>query len=287
MVRGMFMPVSPFNSAQGKPAAGNQPADNLSQKPPIPPAEKRLIDFIKVPAEQLFSGISQILFLASVVVIVGIYIFFLGLPGLLKSVPGGSQSDKVGPLVPPINVADVNYPSDFQRDIFLKNFQDAAKTGDYSARYKLLENDYIRLLGFYSGDHDPKTRKVLEQYVQYMISNYPERAQESIYTVPCFDSGCGTAKYPDEVKKIKGEIDASTAFDKSVKESIDKDFEAAALSSNKNFQWSTYVNVLSAVKSVYDKNKDETILATYKELVAFIDKTYPEFKVPQILRMAQ
>lgn len=279
MVRGMFMPVSP--------AAGNQPANNLPQKPPIPPGEKRLIDFIKVPTEQLFSGISQILFLASVVVVIGISIFFLGLPELLKSVPGGSASNKVGSLVPPINVADINYPSDFQRDIFLKNFQDAGKTSDYQQRYKLLQDDYSRLVGFYTGDHDPKTRNVLEQYAQYMISNYPESAQESIYTVPCFDSSCGTAKYSDEVKKIKGEIDASDAFDKSVKGSIDKDFEAAALSSNKNFQWSTYVNVLSAVKSVYDKNKGETILAIYKELVAFIDKTYPEFKVPQVLRMAQ
>ena len=51
------MPVSP--------AAGIPPADILSQKPPIPPGEKRLVDFIKIPAEQLFSGISQILFLAS------------------------------------------------------------------------------------------------------------------------------------------------------------------------------------------------------------------------------
>ncbi len=267
-----------------QPAAGSNPADNLSQKPPIPPGEKRLIDFIKVPAEQLFSGISQILFLASVVVVIGISIFFLGLPGLLKSVPGGSASTKVGPLVPPINVADVNFPSDFQRDIFLKNFQDAGETRDFSSRYKLLEEDYTMLLGFYTQDHDAKTRKVLEQYSQYMVNNYPDQAQNSIYTVPCYDSSCGTAKYPQEIQKIKADLTAASASAE-LKDSLSKNFEAAALTPDKNIQWSTYVNALSAIKSVYDISKDELILSIYKELADFIGKNYPDYKIPPQIRI--
>lgn len=266
-----------------QPAAGMPPANNLPQKPPISPGEKRLIDFIQVPAGQLFSGISQILFLASVVVVVGIFIFFLGLPGLLKYAPG-SQSSKVGQLVPPINVADVNFPSDFQRDIFLKNFQDAGKTGDYQQRYKLLEDDYSRLLGFYTGDHDPKTRKALEQYAQYMINTYPDQAQNSIYTVPCYDTGCGMAKFPQEIQKIKADLDAASAS-ANLKDSLNKNFEAAALSSDKNFQWSTYINALSAIQSVYDISKDELILAVYKELADFIGKNYPDYKIPPQIRI--
>lgn len=267
-----------------QPAAGMPPANNLPQKPPIPPGEKRLIDFIKVPAEQLFSGISQILFLASVVVVIGISIFFLGLPGLLKSVPG-SQSNKVGPFVPPINVADVNFTSDFQRDIFLKNFQDAGKTSDFQTRYKLLQDDYTRLLGFYTADHDPKTRQVLGQYAQYMINNYPEHAQEGIYTLPCFDSGCGKASYPAEIKKIMDEVAANDSLDKSFKDNLNKSFEEAVLSSNKNFQWSTYVNALSSVKSLYGKSKDQATLSIYNELAAFIQKAYPDYKIPPQIKL--
>lgn len=286
MVRGQFMPVQPIDPALGKPAVGSQPANNLPQNPPIPPGEKRLVDFIKVPTEELFSGISQILFLASVVVVVGICIFFLGLPELMKSVSGGSTSNKVGSLVPPINVADINFPSEFQQDIFLKNFQDAGKTSDYSARYKLLAGNYSRLLGFYTGDHDPKTRKVLEQYSQYMVNSYPEHAQESIYTVPCYDSGCGTANYPQEIQKIKADLEAASASAE-LKDSLSRDFEAAALSSDKNFQWSTYINALSAVKSTYDKNKDDVTLTVYRELADFIGKNYPDYKIPPQIRIRQ
>ncbi len=279
------MPIDP---AQGKPFDFTQgkPANNLPQKPPIPPGEKRLIDFIKVPTEELFSGISQILFLASVVVVIGISIFFLGLPGLLKSVPGGGVSGKVGPLVPPINVADINFPSGFQQDIFLKNLQEAGKTRNYRERYKLLADDYSRLLGFYTGDHDPKTRKVLEQYAQYMVNTYPEHAQESIYTVPCFDSGCGTAKYPQEIQKIKADLEAASAS-ATLRDELSRDFEAAALSSDKNFQWSEYINALSAVKSAYDLDKNEVTLSIYKELAAFIEKIYPDYKIPPQIRIGK
>ncbi|KKR50888.1 MAG: hypothetical protein UT84_C0005G0034 [Candidatus Curtissbacteria bacterium GW2011_GWA1_40_16] len=261
----------------------------------------RLSNLLKIPAEQPFSNISQVLFLASVVVVLGVCLFFLGIPSLQKGSFPGSQSRRAGTFSPPINVAEVNFAgtfsppinvaevnftSEFQQDIFLKNFQDAGKTSDYQERYRLLLDNYSRLLGFYAGDHDPKTRKVLEQYAQYMISYYPERAQESIYTVPCFDSGCGTAKYPQEIQKIKADIEQASAS-AGLKESLDKNFDAAALSSDKNFQWSTYVNALSSVKSVYDKNKDEATLSIYKELAAFIEKAYPDYKIPPQIRMGQ
>ncbi len=278
------MPVSPIDPAQGsRPVVGNQPASVVAQQQPPPSSGSGGRFFIKIPTEQLFSGLSQILFLASVVVIVGISIIFLGLPGLPKSVPG-SQSNKVGPFAPPINVADVKFPSDFQRDIFLKNFQDAGKTTDSGQRYKLLQDDYTRLLGFYTGDHDPKTRKVLEQFSQYMINNYPDQAQKSIYTVPCFDSGCGKVNYPQEIQKIKADLTAASASAE-LKDSLNKNFEEAALSSDKNFQWSTYVNALSSVKSTYDLNKDQAVLAIYKHLADFITKNYPDYKIPPQIRM--
>jgi hypothetical protein len=277
------MPVQPFDPAQGKPinpaqgskrVVGDQPADILPQKPPVLPGQKRLIDFIKVPAEQLFSGISQILFLASVVVVVGICIFFLGLPGLLKSVPGGSVSNKVGPFVPPINVADVNFPSGHQQDLFLKNFQDAGKTSDYQERYKLLQDDYMQLLGFYTQDHDPKTRKVLEQYAQYMVNNYQEHAQESIYTVPCFDSGCGTAKYPQEIQKIKVDLEAASAS-ASLKDSVNKRFEAASFTGDKEIQGANYLNAFISLRNEYQMQKAEAIKSIAQQLLDYIKNNYP------------
>lgn len=277
------MPVTPFDPAQGKSATGNQPVANSA---PSMPSFSGPSGFIKIPIEPLFSGIGHILFLAAVVSVIGVSIFFLGISNYQKSGKAGNSSGKVGELVPPINVAEINFPSEFQRDIFLKNFQDAGKTGNYQERYKLLQDDYSRLLGFYTGDHDPKTRKVLEQYAQYMINNYPEHAQERIYTTPCFDSGCGTAKYPDEIKKIKDEV-AGGNFDNTFKDGLDKSFEAAALSSDKNLQWSTYINALSSVKSYYDVGKSEAVLALYRQLAAFIEKTYPDFKIPPQIRIGQ
>lgn len=265
------MPVSP--------AAGTQPATNVSQKP----ASSGKSGFIKIPVEPLFSGIGHVLFLAAVVAVIGVLIFFVGISSFQKSISNRS-SQKIGPLAPPINVADVKFPGDLQRDLFLKKLHDAAKATDYTARYKLLLDNYSTLLGFYSGDHDPKTRAVLEQYAQYMINNYPEHAQESIYTVPCFDASCGKASYPAEIKKIKDEVD-NGAFDKSLIQNLDRSFEAAALSSDKNFQWSMYINALSGVKSLYDKNKDANVLSLYKELLSFIEKNYPNYIMPPQIKL--
>lgn len=257
-----------------QPAAGSQPADNLLQNPPIPTGQKRLIDLIKIPSEQLFPGLGQILFLASVVVVLLVSTFFLGVTEFLNSKPGATSQKQVGEFVAPINVAEVNFPSDFQRDIFLKNFQDAAKTGDYSARYKLLENDYIRLLGFYSADHDPKTRKVLEQYSQYMVNNYPDQAQKSVFTIPCYDSSCGTAKHSQELTSIKGEIYASSVIGRGQMENLDKDFEAAALSGSKDVQFSYYEQIFQSIKGSYEKTKDENLRGTAIKLRDFIKANY-------------
>lgn len=266
----------PIDSTQGKPATGIPPANNLPQNPPIPPGEKRLIDFIKIPAEQPFSGISQILFLASVVVVIGICLFFLGIPRLQKGISTGRQTDKVGSFVPPINVADINFPSERQQDVFLKNFQDAGKTNDYQERYKLLQNDYTQLREFYTGDHDPKTRKVLEQYAQYMISNYPEHAQESIYTVPCFDSGCGKPNYPQEVLSIKDGLGSITSLDQQVLKDINFDFDAAALSSDVGMQWNSYFSALQQLISEKNRTKDVAIGQKAGELLEFMKNKYPD-----------
>lgn len=267
MVRFLFMPVSP--------AAGTHPANVSASKAPFSAGSSSRSGLFKIPVEPLFSGIGHILFLASVVSVIGVLIFFVGIAGFQKSISSRS-SQKVGPLVPPINVADVKFPSDFQRDIFLKNFQEAGKTRDYVTRYKFLQDDYLRLLGFYSADRDPKNRKILEQYAQYMINNYPEHAQESIYTVPCIDSTCGKIKFSDAVSKIKGEVDANPAIEKVLKDSLDKNFEAAALSSAKEAQFSYYQQIFQSLKGSYNKTKEGSLKQTAVELRDFIKANYSD-----------
>ena len=147
-------------STQSKLAVGTSPvstvsspqvADNMPQIAPTSGTSN-------VPKQSLFHKIRWFVLLALVILISTVVVFLLN---FTKS--GEKNLPKTTAYAAPINVADVVFPSDFQRDIFLKNFQDAGKTSDYQARYKLLQDNYSRLLGFYTVDHNPKTREILGQ----------------------------------------------------------------------------------------------------------------------------
>lgn len=272
-----------IGSAQDKPVVGgssaNLPSDAAvgDNKPQSAPAGVSG----NAPKQSFFHRVRWFFLLVCVVAILLIIISFLNFPGFISRLSPGligkmpvATPKNLVEFVPPVNVADINFPSGFQQEIFLKNFQEAGKTTDYAARYKLLEDDYTRLLGFYTQDHSAKTRKTLEQYSTYMINNYPDLAQKNIYTVPCYDSGCGTANYPEEIKNIKSEIAASKTLDKSLKESLVKDFEAAALSGSKETQFSYYEQVFQSIKSSYEKTKDDSLKEIAVKLRDFIKASY-------------
>lgn len=230
------------------------------------------------PKRSFFHNFRWLVLFALVFLIFAAIIYFLnfagkGLPGFAGKTPAAT-SGNLAEFVAPINVADVAFPSDFQRDIFLKNFQDAAKTNDNLSRYKLLDDNYTRLLGFYTQDHDPRTRGVVEQYFAYMTGNFPDQAKKSIYTVPCYDLGCGKANYPDVIKGIKEEIDGSSKIEKDLKENLDKNFEAAALSSSSEAQFSYYEQVFQSLKGSYEKTKDNQIKGIAIKLRDFIKASY-------------
>ncbi|MEK7581495.1 MAG: hypothetical protein AAB512_04380 [Patescibacteria group bacterium] len=227
------------------------------------------------PKKGLFHNAKWFVLLALLVLIVAFIAFFLNPAKPLGKVPT-STPNNLEEFVAPINVSDVLFPSDFQRDIFLKNFQDAAKTGDSLTRYKLLDDNYTRLLGFYTQDHDPKTREVLTQYSTYMKSNYADQAQKNSYAVPCYDLGCGKANYLDEAKSIKETIDASTVLEKDLKDNLDKNFEAAAFSASKEAQFSYYEQVFQSLKGSYEKTKDNNLKEIAIKLRDFIKASYAD-----------
>ena len=258
-------------STQSKLAVGISPvsavsspqvADNMPQLAPTRVAGN-------APKQSLFHRVRWFVLLVLVVLIFAIVVFLLN---FTKS--AGKNLPKAAVYTAPINVSDVVFPSDLQRDIFLKNFQEAAKTGDSTTRYTLLDDNYTRLLGFYTQDHDQNTRKVLEQYAAYMTGNYPDQAKKSIYIVPCYDSGCGKANYPDEIKSIREEINASKTIEKDLAENLGKNFEAAALSGSRETQFSYYEQVFQSLKGGYEKTGDNQLKGMAVKLRDFIRVSY-------------
>ena len=250
-------PASTSASAvvDGQKTGSVPPAEVLSAKIPESEHGKRLTGFIKIPREALFPGLGQILFLSCVVVVMIISTFFMGIPGILKDASTPSTYKQGSGFVVPVNVAEVEYPEGVVLEKFLENFQNAAKETDYQKRYSYMEENFSILLGFYSSTHDPKIRGQLEAYSAYMQNNFGSEYKKNtdFYKVPCWDSGCGNVNYLPEIEEIKGQIEASTAFADSEKQSLGRQLEVAALSEGVASQGSAYVNTLSAGKSNYDK----------------------------------
>lgn len=232
----------------------------------------------KISEKNSFSALPYYLvlvFVSTSVIVLLVSIFLLDFPRFFKKIP------KIG-YVPPINVLDVRFQSGFIKDNFLTNFRRAEETDDFNERYELLRDNFSMLRGFYTVSHDPTLRQQAELYAQYMAKNYPDKYEQekAFYTIPCMDTTCGEPNYPDKINEIKSQIGIDDAFDNRVKESIFKRFEEAALSNDRNSQWTTYVNSLCMIKAEYERTKNDMIKSVYTNLKDFLISTYPEWKLP-------
>lgn len=186
------------------------------------------------------------------------------------------------PKMPPIDLTKINYSSPLEKESFLKNFDAAKKERQKDKRYKLLEESFSYLRGFYIGSHDAATREQAQIFAAFMTWEFPDNYQktQTLYTIPCIDATCGTANYPEPIKSLKTSFEDISAIDKQVLESIMKKFEAAAISTDAQVQWSNYFDAYLSLKSEFVRTKDDKVAEAQKSLEDFLRESYPQnFKV--------
>ncbi len=210
-----------------------------------------------------------------VVVLGGIYtISKTYFPDLLKK-KAPAQAE-VKPFEYPLNVNDVKFPSEFLKEKFLENFQKAAIEKDADVRYKLLEEDFVFLNGFYASTAAYDFRVQLEKYRDYMKKYYPKKVEAGkiLYEFACIDKlcpGANDAKYPPEVEAIKKDLEGNKAINAEVRSAMIRNFDTAAIVKDKKNQANFYMSVLSSLFSEYERTNDEGIKNIYLKLKPFVE----------------
>lgn len=181
-----------------------------------------------------------------------------------------------------VNVNDFNFQWDFDKRKFIENTIAASKETDSHKAYKLLEDNFLRLKAQYESDHAAITREQLEIYMSQITKKYPDEYSKypAIYKIECLDSGCGTLNYPEEIRTLEKNLSKVGALNKDVFATIKRYFEASAISTDKNEQWSNYLNALLALASEYKITGDPQIKQSYSDLKDFINKFYSEPGIP-------
>lgn len=175
----------------------------------------------------------------------------------------------------PIDLEAINYPNSLWQERVLKLAGEINLEKGSSKQFQLHSEIFQTLVAIYTSDHDPKSRGYAEQLVSFLAGEFPQLYKSGDFLVPCLDSQCGVASYPTEIEKIKADLEGTGSMDPAVLDSILKKFEAAALTGDSNFQWSSYFNAFLAIKSETQRSNDQAIIAIGQQLVAFLKKNYP------------
>lgn len=210
--------------------------------------------------------------LLAIVLLIAAGVFFASRSNFLKKQP------KSLAFVLPVNAGEIEFPSAEAKNRFVENLDKAQETTDITQRYEFLKINFTSLRLFYEANHEPKLREQAQIYAEYMEKNYPEEVEkdQGLYLVPCLDTVCGQAVYPEEIEKIKAEFKNIISLEPQVLESVLKKFEAAAISSDQNIQWQNYLGAFQEIKAEKDRTKDERLGAVAAKLRDFLKVKYPE-----------
>lgn len=215
-----------------------------------------------------------------VVVLGGIYtVTKTYFPNLLK--PKTSNQSEAKAFDYPIDVNAIVYPSDFLKQKFLANAKGASEEKDPEKKYKLFEDNYSLLRVFYTQTASNKDRVQLDKFREYIKKNYLKKyeADKELFDYDCIDKLCGEIKLPEEIAGIIKDLQANKAVNGTVRETILRNIDSAGLTSDKNSQGTTYVNVLYSLTAEYGRTKDEGIKNVYTKLADFIAQNYPQITV--------
>lgn len=206
------------------------------------------------------------IFLASLVIILIILIgIFLPLSSVNKKLP-----------TPPVNFAEINYPSRVWQERVLANAEAAALEKDANKRFELYSQIFTDLAAIYERDHQAKTRGELESLVDFLANELPNPYKAENFNIPCLDSACGTPTYPAEIEQIKIKLGGIEAIEPLVLDNVLKKFETAALSTDPNFQWQNYFTAFREIVSEKERTNDGEINQIALRLRDFIKQSYPE-----------
>ncbi|MEK7581497.1 MAG: hypothetical protein AAB512_04390 [Patescibacteria group bacterium] len=223
--------------------------------------------------------------LVAVIVLGGLYIFVQKYyPDLLK--PKAPIQTEAKDFEYPVDINKISYPSDVLKEKFLANFKSASLEKDSDKRYKLLEENFIMLRGFYTASSGYDYRVQLEAFTDYMKKNFPKQVEinKNLYNYLCIDKQCGEVKSPNEIVTIAAEIAKEDAINSQVKEAVLRNFDAAGLNEkdqSANFYLSAYSMLISEAR----RTKDADVKVTTTKLYDFIVKSFPDIKIPDDLKL--
>lgn len=223
-----------------------------------------------------------------VVLLTGFYFAANGLkPSLFKKISRTDQAQKTKEFEYPVNVAEIQFPTDLLHDQFLENFNKSKVTKDDNERYVLLENNFTLLLSVYAQTQGYDYRIQLSKFKDYMRQNYPQKYElnTKLYNFACVDELCGKKNISQDAEDLKNDLKNNKAINPIVRDGILRQIDSAVRDKDKTSQGDTYVNILSSIFSEYKRTKDEGLMNIYNKLNGFISKNFTEIKIPEGIKI--
>lgn len=181
---------------------------------------------------------------------------------------------------PPLKIEEINFPSLVWKERMTRNIEAASQERDEGKRFDIYRRIFNDLLSIYIRDHDSATRSQLEVLTQFMAQQFPDRYLPARFPIPCLDLDCGTPDYPAEITSIQDRLRDAENFDPDVADSVFKKFEAAALSSDVNFQWQNYLGAFQEIKTEWERTGSESIKQAAAALKEFLTTNYSDQYTP-------
>lgn len=88
-----------------------------------------------------------------------------------------------------------------------------------------------------------------------------------------------------EIDAIIEDLYRVNTLDIKVLEEVMRDFESARVSVDSSSQFIFYINVLSKIKGEYQRTGEEGLKKAHRELMVFIEKSYPNLEIPGEIKL--
>lgn len=225
----------------------------------------------------------------AVIVLVLIYVGAVKfLPQYLQKSPTQKTEEKASGFKIPIEVANIQFPSEEKKNELLAEIKLVHDELDYQKRYEHIERSFVLLNNVYIFAHSYDTRLELGKFRDWIRVEYSQQYEvnKNLYDFQCLDALCDNEKvYPLEIQQITDKLDQIDVLDASVKKSIDLAFETAASIESPQGQADVYINVLSSLFNEYGRTKDERVAEAYRTLRVYIESHYQNAIIPEAIAL--
>lgn len=171
---------------------------------------------------------------------------------------------------------NISFSDEGSKAKYIEFVRSAFNTNSAEGKSTNLIKAFLTLSVDYNSQPAEDKRQLLAKLNDYLYKNFPQQVKEAKIAVPCREESCGVVfDYSNDLLAVKGMID-NLKIDDLAKKSLLHNLDNTAMAAGSNDINSEF-NSLNALffdlKSVWDRQKDDSIKVVAQAVVSELEKT--------------